>query len=313
MRAHIACGSSIAFAALTLIVPDGFSRCCDHRNALTGGDPYSYSLDGHEEQAEAQRGKDDLKAFAGVYFHGDGLGDNHVLDLRPEGRFSFRWLTDAGPNYQDDGTAELVDGYLILHPRNHETSRRFFDASPPKLLPVEWGARRYLLSDEDMLRFCNAVNLGAEPRVDTLGLFYLQPGSPKDAQGERPEMEQARGLPKVPAKWTRLLLEKRIHGEVVEELKDRKVTINLGRKNGVWEGMFLIVFRGEKSPASDPFGHKCGVARVLTVEAESCTARIVRQGSSSGAGMVRRVSSRIPERILCEVDPVSWLDGLLSR
>lgn len=67
--------------------------------------------------------------------------------------------------------------------------------------PLRWGERNYLLADEDLKRFVNAVNSGREPQkycVPRCGSFLLREGD---------DQKTVSGLPDLPAEYRRLLLD----------------------------------------------------------------------------------------------------------
>lgn len=116
-----------------------------------------------------------------------------------------------------------------------------------RLFPVRWGARLYIISEEEMRDFCNAVNAGVEPRLGAddadyhvsfygayLGAFYLRDGD---------EKKDVSGLPEVPHAFREHLLEKPIEGEVVSVDAEGNAAVSLAREGGLREGMRLFVQR----------------------------------------------------------------------
>ena len=95
---------------------------------------------------------------------------------------------------------------------------------------VAWGDRLYLIPNDEAQAFCNAVNLGTEPRGDENGRFFL-----RDGDWEKKPI----GSPAVPKSWERYLLKQPIRGQVVEALPGSRARINLGSRDGVFEGMML--------------------------------------------------------------------------
>src|SRR5205809_68953 len=59
--------------------------------------------------------KPDLAQFAGSYYHGDGLGDNNLLDLTKDGTFTYSshacdpYLTTTTGKFRVDGDALVME------------------------------------------------------------------------------------------------------------------------------------------------------------------------------------------------------------
>jgi hypothetical protein len=180
-----------------------------------------------------------------------------------------------------------------------DTARREFfqygkeDPDPPlktefTMYPVKWGERLYLIYDNDLADFTNAINLNVEPRdpgplQNFYGLFFLREGD---------EQKQVNGKPSLPSKYQDLLLTDPITATIVEiqakptgKEKEQLAIIDKGRLAGVKVGMKFI------TPGQDPaFWSKDGV--VLSVEdtsakieiyngvaGETLTTRLVRKQS----------------------------------
>jgi len=140
------------------------------------------------------------------------------------------------PWFEDKhGTVTSVDGALRLRVQNQELIRRR-DGEEHQwfvndLVPVKWGKRQYLVPQERGIAFCNAVNLGKEPRASNYGDFPL---------GEGQEAVAVAGLPAVPEAWSGYLLKTSVQGEVTELLPDLIAKVNVGRKQGLRAGMELV-------------------------------------------------------------------------
>jgi hypothetical protein len=134
------------------------------------------------------------------------------------------------------GDLKRVDGVLQLSVRAKELIRRGDDEGEGKwllnnLVVVKWGRRRYLVASEQFKAFCNAVNLGNEPRNSELGDFAL---------GEGQHVIAVTGRPGVPERWSQYLLKAPVTGKVIELLPNSKAKVNVGRKEGLREGMALV-------------------------------------------------------------------------
>jgi len=124
----------------------------------------------------------------GYYFRGDGLGVNQALDLYANHRFGFLWRGCLGVYGRGSGTWSLSGDRLVLKDESRDESGDY--------RVVRWGPRVYLIPDESMIRFCEAIRQGGEPRNDSFGMFYL-----RQEDWEKP----ASGLPEVPAEFVRYL------------------------------------------------------------------------------------------------------------
>jgi len=113
--------------------------------------------------------------WAGKYYAGDGLGANIRISVAPTAGVSAIWTGCLGVYGANEGIVEpQPDGSLklVLNRPNHNG----FGGFDEHLLPVRWGARRYLIPPTEMNRFISAINLGDEPRSSPRGSFLLAEG-----------------------------------------------------------------------------------------------------------------------------------------
>ena len=96
---------------------------------------------------------------------------------------------------------------------------------------VCWGDRNYLVSDGEMIDFCNAVNQGREPRRVSHGDFFLKRGD---------EAKRVHGLPNVGVLWSEYLLRTPLRAHVLELLPDSSARISAGTRQGLRRGMELV-------------------------------------------------------------------------
>ena len=133
------------------------------------------------------------------------------------------------------GGITRVNGVLQLTVRAQELIRRGNgDGSmwlENNLVPVRWGNRQYLVGKESGMAFCNAVNLGDEPRKSEDGDFFLVQGH---------EAMAVTGSPEVPREWSEYLLKAPVACKVIELLPDWMAKVNVGRKHGLRAGMELV-------------------------------------------------------------------------
>ena len=134
------------------------------------------------------------------------------------------------------------------------------------LYPVTWGERTYLIDEQELDDFTDAINLGFEPRVESpqreyYGTFLMREGD---------EERKTAGEPSLPQKYKDRLIREPIEATIVSiETKDKEqiATIDRGRLAGVRVGMKF--FGKEETP--EPWV-KDGV--VLTVEDTSATVKV---------------------------------------
>ena len=192
-----------------------------------------FGADKTDPPAEA---KPDYAALCGSYYFGDGLGVNCTLELKPGGQFSFNSHGCCGTYDENTGTAELKDGTLHLTLAKANNLRGIFGVAE-KYRVARWGERIYLLTDDGMLDFCNAVNQGHEPREERHGYaFFLR---------DKDWVKPAPGLPDLPKQWLDYLLKQPLRGKVEHVNRDGTARLSLGSKDGLKVGMVLTA-QGER-------------------------------------------------------------------
>ena len=212
---------------------------------LKHSDEVMSELKRREDSFEAEMATGAVPDWAGQYYDGDGLGRNIVVRLSPQGGFIYTWSGCLGLYDLNYGPVEYRGSRLLMTFELPNDAGKF--GGPSSLLHVRWGERNYLLADEDLKPFVNAVNSGREPQkfcIPRCGSFLLREGD---------DQKPVSGLPDLPAEYRRLLLDHPIVGRVVSVLEseieaepDRsyawrttQVEIDLGSDDDVWEGMEL--------------------------------------------------------------------------
>ena len=76
----------------------------------------AYAEDQPKEKPANNQPEETVAALAGDYYKGDGLCMNCRLMVMPGGRFSYTWRGCLGIYGENEGTAKLIDGHLILKP-----------------------------------------------------------------------------------------------------------------------------------------------------------------------------------------------------
>jgi hypothetical protein len=175
--------------------------------------------------------------LAPTYVLSDGFDFVARLDFQPDGEFRFLWTGCTGVTAQASGRYEAADGTVRLMPGPGEFRRdpRTFAEIMHR---IRWGEREYLVPEERMLAFANAINAGREPRRHAIGaIFYLRSGD---------EGSAASGLPSLPGHWQAFLLPEPLAGTVTKILQRETdterpiVIIDRGSKAGLQQGMELV-------------------------------------------------------------------------
>jgi hypothetical protein len=235
-----------------------------------------------------------LNTLAGSYYLGTGLVHTS-LRIDPEGRFFYHFYADSPGFRREEGKAEIIDGFLVLHPGKVETNGKPEALTHPRYRPVRWGDRIYLISDEQMINFCNMVNLGVEPRRRGYGKEFIRiTPTEKSRKGEEgPKLGEIQGRPRVPARWDKHLLEHPLEGKILEGFEDHRAKLDLGSDDGLREGMELLV-EGGKPDAPRKFA----IVKVVQVGARDCSVLSKRPWGLDKFEKGQKVLSRIPDTYL---------------
>jgi hypothetical protein len=206
--------------------------------------------------------------LAATYMVGHRFGASS-LTIEGGGRYSIE-AGDCTREYSDSGTYVIKDGVLhftilkkTVKGRGGERELNLLDAEERKefyaesdagaikrefrLLPIRWSGRLYLIYEDELNNFANAVNLGLEPRPGLsaepfYGSFYLRHGD---------ERKGAAGRPALPGGWASFLLSKPLTATVVRiegADKEQIATVNRGSRDGLKVGMRLVSKDEEPSP-----------------------------------------------------------------
>lgn len=111
--------------------------------------------------------------WAGLYYEGDGRGENVSLMLAPTTGYLFEWHGCMGLYDRNFGRVAVKKGNLHLS-FTFPNVREGFQGIADEFVPVSWGKRMYLIPADDMVGFCNDVNSGAEPRTRVYGKYLLR-------------------------------------------------------------------------------------------------------------------------------------------
>jgi len=256
--------------------------------------------------------EDVFRKFAGTYVTGHEFGGGS-LTLDSKGDFSDGSGSDDGTRVSSSGNYTLSEGLLrfvmvketwkrgeggkelnLLDPNDRKEAFGKLDSGETKkefkMLPLEWSGRIYLLYEEDLKNFANAVNLGIEPRASLTSRYYISPwfGSFYLRSGD--EQKKATGKPPLPEPWLSFLLSKPISANVlsIDEIVRAKwnmtftATIDKGSRDGLKVGMKLLTSDEEPSP--------WGGTEVISVDEK--TAKIRSQLARSELKVGDKISSK---------------------
>lgn len=185
--------------------------------------------------------------FSSITLLKDGSYTADAADCTTAYKFKGSYVVKDGAveTTLESGTRSGHDGSDVetIFPAKDAAGRASSGKEITRYRPVSWGERLYLLAEGEMLEFCNAVNVGAEPRGERdmlldrpyFGSFFLRDGDEK-----RP----AHGRPGLPERWQSYLLKKPVAGVVLSLDGDNTATISVGGREGLKEGMVLAVAGG---------------------------------------------------------------------
>jgi hypothetical protein len=208
-------------------------------------------------------------SLVGTYATGHRFGGS-ALTLEADGSYVEK-SSDCTMDYVESGTyiyvSEVLHFKIVKYIAKSHGSEREIDlldrngrkeafsiyageiSTEFKLRPIRWSDRMYLIYENELNSFANAVNFGLEPRSELgsdpyYGSFYLREGDQK---------KKVSGAPRMPDKWRSVLLRRPVAATVVELKGDGKgtlATINKGSKSGLRVGMRLLTQDEDPSPWS---------------------------------------------------------------
>lgn len=193
--------------------------------------------------------------IAGDYLAVQRNGASVLLTILPDR--GFEYVEEGATPVRCRGVWSLKEGLVELLP-----ARASEDDPYPKMplvwRPVRWGARVYMLPEGKLIRFCNAINLGDEPRTSPEGVNPLR----------RDDWSRAViGPPDLPREWLDMLLRAPLSGRVVDVEPDGFVRLSIGGHDGLKTGMAMAV--GHRGQA------RCCMLKVVCPCERSARAEVV--------------------------------------
>ena len=212
-------------------------------------------------------------ALAGSYGYAHRFAGT-TFTLGADGKYTSN-AGDCTTEYAEEGTYVYADGVVVITVKStkqwlHGEPEPDANAQPGgekpgvegeekehvmRLVPVTWGGRLYLIPEDELKGFCNAVNAGVEPRRSYddgvyqliyggsyFGSFYLRNGD---------ENKEVSGPPRLPEEWQGYLLEEPISGRVMRA-GDGEAVVKVGAAKGLRAGMKLYVRKDSEQSWSGP-------------------------------------------------------------
>jgi hypothetical protein len=216
-------------------------------------------------------------AWAGVY-EGKHVvtdaGERELLAIAPREGFVWTYGWSRIPNRFAWGDVVGTDVESVhvrvnsdagVDPTAHDRAIEL--SFPSELVPVSWGARRYLVPANRIIDICNSYNSG---RSHMYGIFPLLGGGLREEEWDRPD-----GVPALPARYRAWLLEQPISvhvtatGEpkVLDAWSDgthvvygNTALVDAGSAEGLVNGMVLFVESSwSQSRVTDVFDHSARI------------------------------------------------------
>jgi len=165
----------------------------------------------YRERIEAELETLPDESWAGVYRYGYGNGPIIHLYISPENGFEYSNGTEMGISSRNYGDVESSKEFIQLSPQLSLKPRSNFHLTDAYHI-VNWGERKYLIPEYQMIDFCNSINLKDEPRYHWGGMYFIKDGH---------EDIEVEGMPDVPLHYKRYLLDEPITAKVIE-IKGKK-------------------------------------------------------------------------------------------
>ncbi len=186
----------------------------------------------------------DRPAVAGEYVAGTSASSAVVLQIRESGEFVYRAGAGLQPAASATGPTEyrgrwVWDADTIQLEPVYDEEREDYPKMPVRWVPIPWGRRLYLVPEGRLIDFCNAVNLGQEPRIELVGDLPLRRGDWR---------LPAPGGPSLPQDWRRFILAEPIVGWVTDVGDDGFARVKVLNGDDLQAGMLLVAYddKGER-------------------------------------------------------------------
>lgn len=236
------------------------------------------------------------RAYLGSYWSGNHFSYTE-LNLKKDLTFLHTWIADDGQQVSIVGKYVRSGSRVVLAPDRPQPAYPFLGKVASYNF-VTWGQRIYLIPDSDagLLRFCNDLNLGLEPRTYLEGLHLIRAEpTRKMLAGLPPEFGTVSALPDLPAQWKPFLLVRALKGKSSVVTSEWELQANLGSNQGLRSRMALFL-AGDCDDGKQSYA----IAQVTEVRREDCTARIIYRSAKFRLAPRQSVLSAIPKTVLEE-------------
>ena len=192
---RIAAAMGVAIVSI-VAVPMAVGLSLAQEMALETGDGELRETEIEQRRTRIQQEIATLKQhpWAGDYYEGDGLGANISISLAPDTGIAATWRGCMGLYGANRGKVVERDGTLRFE--YEQPNAPGFGGFPDTLRPVRWGERRYMIRQDKMMGFVNAINHRLEPRERVHGMFLL---------AREDENKAVEGLPDLPPAYLALI------------------------------------------------------------------------------------------------------------
>ena len=167
-----------------------------------------------------------------TYYRGDHLSLNQTIRLKQDGTIQQIFQNDTNGILVKTGNYITTKNFIsyktekILFQKNIRSSTLPIDGA---FVLVTWGQRHYLIDLSEAFNFCNGVNSGEEPRVDTMNNYFLRDGD---------ESKPVVGLPTIPLPWQAYILKRPVSCHVISL---RRLWQRKKRQNGLPSSRVIVV------------------------------------------------------------------------
>ncbi|MBT2117534.1 hypothetical protein KK141_18090 [Dyella sp. LX-66] len=221
--------------------PQPASPQADNAQDLATRRAFTHAVEAQRAAIDRENSTTSGVAWAGDYYFGDGTGQNVSVSFAPLSGVAATWQGCFGTYTANKGMViPQADGSLLLKYEKPNDERAFGFAD--HVVPVAWGDRMYMISENELPAFASAVNLGDEPRKSAQGLFLMRTGD---------EQRKAYGIPILPAAQQSLIREvplevgvvsvSRLHDDDADKLECRyRLELDHGANDGLVVGMNLL-------------------------------------------------------------------------
>lgn len=173
----------------------------------------------------------DEQEIDGEYYFGDGWGVNCRLTLRADHRFRFERRGYGRVCDRNSGSWTLQGDVIVCRPVNRN-AREGVKGMGIRYIPVKWGRSLWLVDENQMPGFCDAVVAG-----DTITAIGLRGTDYVTMEGGKPLA--VHGKPFVPSRYREFLDKGAVRAKVISVSADGSVTLDKGSADRVEPGMLF--------------------------------------------------------------------------